>query len=113
MGHRKIQGYKKRLMARSFTECFTTLSNRLRKYLLNDVFLCPKGTVGGVFISHHLSVHPCVSHNSKPDKGNLIKFHRRVKGNEVCCLKIQVSMTKIKVTVEGHRFVTNPVSAMT
>ena len=28
----------------------------------------------------------CVSHNSKTDKGNLIKFHRKVKQYEkVCC----------------------------
>ena len=28
----------------------------------------------------------CISHNSKTDKGNLIKLHREVKQNEqVCC----------------------------
>ena len=29
----------------------------------------------------------CVSHNSKTNKGNFIKFHRKVKQNEVCCTK--------------------------
>ena len=38
----------------------------------------------------------CVSHNSKTDKRNLIKFHRKVKQNEkVCCAQNLGSPTQV------------------
>ena len=49
----------------------------------------------------------CVSHNSQTSKENLIKFHRKVEPDEnVFTHKIQVPTTKVKGTIEGHRFVT-------
>ena len=47
----------------------------------------PEGTLGGIIKSHHPSVRykSYVSHNSKTDKGNLIKLHRKIKQNEKLC----------------------------
>ena len=53
--------------------------------------LCPEGTSGGILKSHHPSLHLsircklCVSHNSKTNKGNLIKLHRKIKQYEKVC----------------------------
>ena len=33
----------------------------------------------------------CVSHNSKTNKGNLIKLHRKIKQNKVCHVQYLVS----------------------
>ena len=50
-------------------------------------FYASEGTSGGILKSHSPSIRHklCVSHNSKNDKGNLIKLCRKIKQNEKMC----------------------------
>ena len=78
----------------------------------HGIFLCPRKNFKWhikISPSIHLSVRykSGVSHNSITNKGNLIKLHRKIKQNErVCRAQIKVPTAKVKVTIEGQRFVT-------
>ena len=48
----------------------------------------------------------CVSHNSKTNKGDLIKFHRKVKQKEKVCRAQNLGSNGQGRGYEGHRLVT-------